>query len=147
MRRRISIKGCVRPSIHPSVRRSVRPSQSFSKVKRPHTRCIFSFFCRVSGLVLFCPIFFHDFFFKFFRSSQKNKNQILLQNLPTFLKLSTFFIVFLSFRFFLLKFFFFFKILKNFQVFSNFSKISPKFSKSLKYSISNFPNFFQICQS
>ena len=43
MRRRISIRGCVRPS----VRRMVRP-QLFWKVKSRHTRRIL---CRVSGLV------------------------------------------------------------------------------------------------
>ena len=56
MRRRISIWGCVRPSVRRSVRRSVGPSVRrsvcpvlFSKVKRTHTRRIL---CRVSGLVL-----------------------------------------------------------------------------------------------
>ena len=56
MRRRISIRGCVRPSVGPSVRPSVRPSVCpvlFSKVKNTHTRRIF---CRVSGLVLCVPI-------------------------------------------------------------------------------------------
>ena len=51
MRRRISIRGCVRPSVRPSVRRSVRPSVCpvlFSKVKTTHSRRIL---CRVSGLV------------------------------------------------------------------------------------------------
>ena len=47
MRRRISIWGCVRPSVRPSVRRSVCPVL-FSKVKTTHARRIL---CRVSGLV------------------------------------------------------------------------------------------------
>ena len=37
MRRRISIRGCVRPSVRPSVRRSVGPAL-FSEVKSTHTR-------------------------------------------------------------------------------------------------------------
>jgi len=49
MRRRISIRGRVRPSVGPFVRRSVCPAL-FSKVKKMHTRRIL---CRVSGLVLF----------------------------------------------------------------------------------------------
>ena len=47
MRRRISIWGCVRPSVGPSVGPSACPVL-FSKVKRTHTRRIL---CRVSGLV------------------------------------------------------------------------------------------------
>ena len=44
MRRRISIRGCVRPSVGPYVRPVL-----FSKVKSTHTRRIL---CRVSGIVL-----------------------------------------------------------------------------------------------
>merc|ERR1712048_546102 len=47
MRRRISIRGCVHPSVRPSVRPSVCPVL-FSKMKSTHTRRIL---CRVSGLV------------------------------------------------------------------------------------------------
>ena len=46
MRRRISIRGCVRLSVCPSVRPVL-----FSKVKSTNTRRIL---CRVSGLVFFC---------------------------------------------------------------------------------------------
>ena len=50
MRRRISIRGRVRPSVGPYVRPVL-----FSKVKSTHTRRIF---CRVSGLVKFLIDFF-----------------------------------------------------------------------------------------
>ena len=52
MRRRISIRGCVRPSVRRSVGPSVCP-MLFSKVERTHTRRIL---CRVSGLVLLSPV-------------------------------------------------------------------------------------------
>ena len=50
MRRRISIRGCVRPSVRPSVRRSVGPSvrPSVPRYFQTRTRRIW---CRVSGLV------------------------------------------------------------------------------------------------
>ena len=54
MRRRISIRGCVRPSVRRSVGPSVRPSV------RPYVPCYFQthtrrILCRVSGLVFFLP--------------------------------------------------------------------------------------------
>ena len=49
MRRRISIRGLVRPSVRRSVRRSVRPVLFF-QVKSTHARRIL---CRVSGLAFY----------------------------------------------------------------------------------------------
>ena len=57
MRRRISIRGRVRPSVGPSVRPVL-----FSKVISTHTRRIL---CRVSGLVLFCIASFFGYFVSF----------------------------------------------------------------------------------
>ena len=60
MRRRISLRGCVRPSVRPSVRSSVRRSvvPSVPRYFQTRTRRIL---CRVSGLVLSFFLFFVNF--------------------------------------------------------------------------------------